>query len=150
MIFFNRTAPHGVLTLFRIVTSEDWNKIMHDCMVLPPFCTRGTDYWKTDCGNFTFALAFFCSFYICVTYIVLNLLVAIIMENFSLFYSNEEDALLSYADIRNFQNTWNMVDLQQRFSLDSIFFHLLILFFLQRNDSSESSSLCAATSQRQT
>jgi hypothetical protein len=27
--------------------------------------------------------------------------VAIIMENFSLFYSNEEDALLSYADIRS-------------------------------------------------
>lgn len=25
------------------------------------------------------------------------------MENFSLFYSSEEDALLSYADIRNFQ-----------------------------------------------
>ena len=46
--------------------------------------------------------------------IVLNLLVAIIMENFSLFYSNEEDALLSYADIRNFQNTWNVVDVNQR------------------------------------
>lgn len=28
---------------------------------------------------------------------------AIIMENFSLFYSSEEDALLSYADIRNYQ-----------------------------------------------
>ena len=40
--------------------------------------------------------------------------VAIIMENFSLFYSNEEDALLSYADIRNFQNTWNVVDVNQR------------------------------------
>ena len=39
---------------------------------------------------------------------------AIIMENFSLFYSNEEDALLSYADIRNFQNTWNIVDIHQR------------------------------------
>lgn len=39
---------------------------------------------------------------------------AIIMENFSLFYSNEEDALLSYADIRNFQNTWNIVDSNQR------------------------------------
>ena len=36
------------------------------------------------------------------------------MENFSLFYSNEEDALLSYADIRNFQNTWNVVDVNQR------------------------------------
>ena len=37
---------------------------------------------------------------------------AIIMENFSLFYSNEEDALLSYNDIRQFQNTWNMVDIK--------------------------------------
>lgn len=41
-------------------------------------------------------------------------LLAIIMENFSLFYSNEEDALLSYADIRNFQNTWNIVDIHQK------------------------------------
>ena len=40
-------------------------------------------------------------------------MVAIIMENVSLF-SNEEDALLSYADIRNLQNTWNIVDIHQR------------------------------------
>lgn len=44
----------------------------------------------------------------------LILFTAIIMENFSLFYSNEEDALLSYADIRNFQNTWNVVDVHQK------------------------------------
>lgn len=42
------------------------------------------------------------------------LITAIIMENFSLFYSNEEDALMSYADIRNFQNTWNIVDVHQK------------------------------------
>ncbi|VDO99098.1 unnamed protein product [Soboliphyme baturini] len=36
------------------------------------------------------------------------------MENFSLFYSSEEDALLSYADIRNFQNVWNIVDTEQK------------------------------------
>ena len=111
-----RTAPNGIITLFRIVTGEDWNKIMHDCMVSPPFCTIEPEhnYWETDCGSFSFSLVYFCSFYVIITYIVLNLLVAIIMENFSLFYSNEEDALLSYADIRNFQNTWNMVDTQQR------------------------------------
>ncbi|RWS10179.1 sodium leak channel non-selective protein-like protein [Dinothrombium tinctorium] len=109
-----RTGPQGIITLFRIVTGEDWNKIMHDCMVSPPYCTPGNNYWETDCGNFTFSLIYFCSFYVIITYIVLNLLVAIIMENFSLFYSNEEDALLSYADIRNFQNTWNLVDTQQR------------------------------------
>ncbi|XP_075155778.1 sodium leak channel non-selective protein na isoform X2 [Haematobia irritans] len=104
----------GVAMLFRIVTGEDWNKIMHDCMVQPPYCTPGKNYWETDCGNFTASLIYFCTFYVIITYIVLNLLVAIIMENFSLFYSNEEDALLSYADIRNFQNTWNIVDIHQR------------------------------------
>lgn len=36
------------------------------------------------------------------------------MENFSLFYSSEEDALLSYADIRNFQAIWNIVDTDQK------------------------------------
>ncbi|XP_026282051.1 sodium leak channel NALCN isoform X2 [Frankliniella occidentalis] len=104
----------GVAMLFRIVTGEDWNKIMHDCMVSPPYCTPADNYWETDCGNFKASLIYFCSFYVIITYIVLNLLVAIIMENFSLFYSNEEDALLSYADIRNFQNTWNIVDIHQR------------------------------------
>ncbi|KOB79544.1 Voltage-gated ion channel [Operophtera brumata] len=153
----NFNSPiHSVAMLFRIVTGEDWNKIMHDCMVAPPYCTPADNYWETDCGNFTASLAYFCTFYVIITYIVLNLLVddcmvappyctpadnywetdcgnftaslayfctfyvivtyvvlnllvAIIMENFSLFYSNEEDALLSYADIRNFQNTWNIV-----------------------------------------
>ncbi|XP_050511308.1 sodium leak channel NALCN isoform X1 [Diabrotica virgifera virgifera] len=104
----------GVAMLFRIVTGEDWNKIMHDCMIQPPFCTPADNYWQTDCGNFYGSLIYFCTFYVIITYIVLNLLVAIIMENFSLFYSNEEDALLSYADIRNFQNTWNVVDIHQR------------------------------------
>lgn len=46
--------------------------------------------------------------------IIIYFFAAIIMENFSLFYSNEEDALLSYADIRNFQNTWNVVDVHQK------------------------------------
>jgi len=36
------------------------------------------------------------------------------MENFSLFYSNEEDALLSYNDIRQFQTTWNMVNINRK------------------------------------
>ncbi|GBP70250.1 Sodium leak channel non-selective protein [Eumeta japonica] len=111
----NFNSPiHSVAMLFRIVTGEDWNKIMHDCMAAPPYCTPADNYWETDCGNFTASLAYFCTFYVIITYIVLNLLVAIIMENFSLFYSNEEDALLSYADIRNFQNTWNIVDVHQK------------------------------------
>ncbi|CAF1039990.1 unnamed protein product, partial [Didymodactylos carnosus] len=109
-----KNVPNAIVLLMRIVTGEDWNKIMHDCMVVPPRCTRGSNYWESDCGNFTASILYFCSFYIIITYIVLNLLVAIIMENFSLFYSNEEDALLSYNDIRHFQTVWNMVDVSRK------------------------------------
>lgn len=65
----------GVAMLFRIVTGEDWNKIMHDCMIQPPYCTPAANYWQTDCGNFTGSLIYFCTFYVIITYIVLNLLV---------------------------------------------------------------------------
>lgn len=72
----NFNSPiHSVAMLFRIVTGEDWNKIMHDCMVAPPYCTPADNYWETDCGNFTASLAYFCTFYVIITYIVLNLLV---------------------------------------------------------------------------
>ncbi|XP_071805177.1 sodium leak channel NALCN-like isoform X5 [Asterias amurensis] len=108
-------VPNAIAVLFRIVTGEDWNKIMHDCMISPPYCSRvGDNYWETDCGNVTASLLYFGSFYVIIAYIFLNLLVGIIMENFSLFYSNEEDALLSYADIKNFQITWNTVDVGRK------------------------------------
>uniref|UniRef100_A0A915EEL3 Sodium leak channel NALCN n=1 Tax=Ditylenchus dipsaci TaxID=166011 RepID=A0A915EEL3_9BILA len=111
-----RSGSEALVVLFRSVTGEDWNDIMHDSSRSAPFCywRPGMNYWETDCGNYYGALIYFCSFYLIITYIVRNLLVAIIMENFSLFYSSEEDALLSYADIRNFQLVWNMVDVEQK------------------------------------
>jgi len=45
------------------------------------------------------------------------------MENFSLFYSNEEDALLSYSDIRQFQATWNMVDINRKVHVCSYYYY---------------------------
>lgn len=67
--------------LFRIVTGEDWNKIMHDCMIQPPYCTPANNYWESDCGNFIASLIYFCSFYVIITYIVLNLLVGKMWKN---------------------------------------------------------------------
>ncbi|VDQ17114.1 unnamed protein product [Trichobilharzia regenti] len=39
------------------------------------------------------------------------------MENFSLFYSNDEDAIMSYNDIRNFQLAWNIIDVNRKVSI---------------------------------
>ncbi|CAK8687994.1 unnamed protein product [Clavelina lepadiformis] len=112
------TVPLAVTVLFRIVTGEDWNKIMHDCMILPPRCTPAEHYWETDCGNVLAARMYFCSFYIIIAYIMLNLLVAIIVENFSLFYTMDEDILLSYNDLHMFQVTWNMIDVKRKGTID--------------------------------
>lgn len=76
------TPITGVAMLFRIVTGEDWNKIMHDCMIQPPFCTPGPNFWETDCGNFSASLIYFCTFYVIITYIVLNLLVGKLLGTF--------------------------------------------------------------------
>uniref|UniRef100_A0A095AKA0 Sodium leak channel non-selective protein n=1 Tax=Schistosoma haematobium TaxID=6185 RepID=A0A095AKA0_SCHHA len=44
----------------------------------------------------------------------LFIIMTIIMENFSLFYSNDEDAIMSYNDIRNFQLAWNIIDVNRK------------------------------------
>ena len=50
------------MTVCRIVTGEDWNRVLHDSMLSPPYCTRprNASYWETDCGNFVAAIVFFC------------------------------------------------------------------------------------------
>ena len=108
------TSLNAMILLFRITTGEDWNKIMHDCMIKPPYCTAAENYWESDCGNETTALVYFISFYVIITFVFLNLFIAVIIENFSLFYSSDEDSLISNTDLRDFQLTWNLVDKYRR------------------------------------
>ena len=103
----------AMIMLFRITTGEDWNKVMQDCRIQEPYCTEPTEwenYWQTDCGSQVGALCYFISFYVILTFVLLNLLIAVIIENFSLFYSSEEDAALSHQDVYQYQLTWNLVD----------------------------------------
>ncbi|VDM31031.1 unnamed protein product [Hydatigera taeniaeformis] len=119
-------AFRAIILLSRIVTGEDWNKIMHDCMIQPPFCIVKETFWETNCGNAQASLAYFCSFYVIITYVMLNVLVAIIMENFSLFYSNDEDAIMSYNDIRNFQQAWNIIDVNRKGMVKAYYVRFLL------------------------
>ncbi|XP_028403824.1 sodium leak channel non-selective protein-like [Dendronephthya gigantea] len=104
---------NAMIMLFRITTGEDWNKVRQDCGIQEPYCTEATEsenYWKSDCGTYVGSLCYFISFYVTLTFVLLNLLIAVIIENFSLFYSSEEDAALSHQDLYQYQLTWNLVD----------------------------------------
>ena len=65
-------------TGFTVLKSDDLAHNVHIFFqVAKPFCTKDPDdnFWETDCGNFTMSLLYFCSFYVLITYIILNLLV---------------------------------------------------------------------------
>ena len=48
----------------------------HPLQISEPECSRiGDNYWDTDCGNSTASIIYFCSFYVLIAYIVINLLV---------------------------------------------------------------------------
>lgn len=60
------TFYRSCITLFRFSTGESWNAIMHDCM-------DQTTAW---------AFLYFCSFQLVGSYLILNLLVAIVISRF--------------------------------------------------------------------
>ncbi|EDO45174.1 predicted protein, partial [Nematostella vectensis] len=130
------TSFNAMILLFRVTTGEDWNKIMHDCMVGEPYCTPEENFWESDCGNYTASLIYFITFYIVVSFILLNVFVAVIIENFSLFYASDEDSLLSNTDLRDFQMAWNLVD-KGRKGVMSVpqakLFMRVYIFFKQNN-----------------
>jgi len=100
----------AMLLLFRFLTGENWNLIMLDCMVEPPHCTPyKTDlagfFLPDDCGSEWLALLYFISFYCISTYTVINLLVAIIVDNFGFCY-NLEQAEVSRDVLANFNEVW--------------------------------------------
>ena len=67
-----------MLLLLQCLTGDGWSTLMDDCLVAPPFC----DPAKGECGSWI-AVPFFCSFQVGGSFVILNLLVAVILENFS-------------------------------------------------------------------
>jgi len=106
------TSWSALLLTFRITTGEDWNQIMHDASITAPYCRvkPALNYWESNCGNRVAALVFFHSYYVIITYIFLNLFIAVVIENFSIFYSTDDYPILSAQDITHYQEKWNFVD----------------------------------------
>ena len=48
-----------------------------------------------------------------ITYILLNVLIGVVIDNFSTFYLSANDPIMSEADIGIFQGGWNVVDIDR-------------------------------------
>lgn len=92
----------SLLTMIRISTSEDWNSIMRTLM-------NTSNCSGNECGNPWIAVPFFISFIIICTYVIMNLFIAVILDNFENQMKFEESALNS-SDLSRFTEIWSEMD----------------------------------------
>lgn len=106
--------------MFRMVTLEDWNKVMHDCMVRPPFCDPSLD----NCGTEAAPL-FFVLYVVLAVYILSNLLTVSVLDNFNTA-SQMERSELHFNDIQRFLTLWSSRDKNASLLLDTRHFLFLV------------------------
>ena len=70
---------NAMLLLLRISTGEAWQSIMAGIQISPPHC----DTQLGECGETVAAKIYFCSYTMAGMYILLNLFIAVILDNFS-------------------------------------------------------------------
>jgi hypothetical protein len=87
------TFGSAYITLIRSMTGENYNGLMHDLMVQPPFCIP-----NLNCGSVWFSVIFFVSFYTITAFMVLNILTAVVMEAYD--GCSEESDQSSYFAIQ--------------------------------------------------
>ena len=101
------TFASACLTLFQCLTGDGWSEVMADCMVNEE---RGCDpeASPSDCGT-PLALPYFISFMVVGSFVFLNIVIAVILDNFTAL-GNENPDLVSAADIADFTEAWQRYD----------------------------------------
>ncbi|XP_072402636.1 muscle calcium channel subunit alpha-1 isoform X6 [Diabrotica undecimpunctata] len=98
----------AVLVLFRSATGESWQEIMMDCADTPAAkCHSNLKKVVTSCGSVV-AYPFFISFYVLCSFLIINLFVAVIMDNFD--YLTRDWSILGPHHLDEFIRLWSEYD----------------------------------------
>uniref|UniRef100_A0AAQ4R6T1 Sodium channel protein n=1 Tax=Gasterosteus aculeatus aculeatus TaxID=481459 RepID=A0AAQ4R6T1_GASAC len=107
------TFGNSMIILFMITTSAGWDGLLLPILNYPPDCdptleNPGTNV-KGDCGNPSVGIFFFVMYIIISFLIVVNMYIAIILENFSVATEESADPL-SEDDFETFYEIWEKFD----------------------------------------
>ncbi|KAM7115270.1 voltage-dependent L-type calcium channel subunit alpha-1C isoform 15-T15 [Molossus nigricans] len=106
-----QTFPQAVLLLFRCATGEAWQDIMLACMpgkkCAPESEPHNSTEGETPCGS-SFAVFYFISFYMLCAFLIINLFVAVIMDNFD--YLTRDWSILGPHHLDEFKRIWAEYD----------------------------------------
>uniref|UniRef100_G3WM56 Voltage-dependent N-type calcium channel subunit alpha n=1 Tax=Sarcophilus harrisii TaxID=9305 RepID=G3WM56_SARHA len=100
-----RTFLQALMLLFRSATGEAWHEIMLSCLSDRP-CDPETKL-KDECGS-DFAYFYFVSFIFLCSFLMLNLFVAVIMDNFE--YLTRDSSILGPHHLDEFIRVWAEYD----------------------------------------
>ncbi|CAN8004779.1 unnamed protein product [Ixodes pacificus] len=104
-----QTFPQAVLVLFRSATGESWQEIMLSCLnTKEAKCDKSSEEGdQAPCGS-DVALIYFISFYILCSFLIINLFVAVIMDNFD--YLTRDWSILGPHHLDEFVRLWSEYD----------------------------------------
>ncbi|OXB80679.1 UNVERIFIED_CONTAM: hypothetical protein H355_005608, partial [Colinus virginianus] len=101
-----RTFLQALMLLFRSATGEAWHEIMLSCLSSRA-CDPLSGLTKNECGS-DFAYFYFVSFIFLCSFLMLNLFVAVIMDNFE--YLTRDSSILGPHHLDEFVRVWAEYD----------------------------------------
>ena len=111
-----RTFLSSFCVLFRVATAAGWNNVMEGLMIEPPFCDPnkaipggGSGTNQGDCGNKVLAIVYLVSYMFLIVQFIVNMYIAVIMENFN-NAQNQESIGVTEDAIEDFYETWKEYD----------------------------------------
>lgn len=112
-MFNFETFGNSIMCLFMITTSAGWDGLLSPILNNPPDCdpdveNPGTDV-KGNCGNPGVGIVFFCTYIVMSFLVVVNMYIAIILENFNVA-TEESSEPLCEEDFEMFYETWEKFD----------------------------------------
>uniref|UniRef100_A0A8D2LHF5 Sodium channel protein n=1 Tax=Varanus komodoensis TaxID=61221 RepID=A0A8D2LHF5_VARKO len=113
-MFNFQTFGNSMLCLFQITTSAGWDGLLHPMLNSgPPFCDPSlkvpSTFSKGDCGNAAVGIIFFVTYIIICFLIVVNMYIAVILENFNVA-TEESTEPLGEDDFEMFYEVWEKFD----------------------------------------
>ncbi|XP_018341903.1 PREDICTED: muscle calcium channel subunit alpha-1 isoform X4 [Trachymyrmex septentrionalis] len=104
-----QSFPQAVLVLFRSATGEAWQEIMMDCSSQASVkCDSDSDELDKDSCGSDIAFPYFISFYVLCSFLIINLFVAVIMDNFD--YLTRDWSILGPHHLDEFIRLWSEYD----------------------------------------
>ncbi|XP_026067345.1 calcium channel, voltage-dependent, N type, alpha 1B subunit, a isoform X36 [Carassius auratus] len=101
-----RTFLQALMLLFRSATGEAWHEIMLSCLS-ERTCDPSSSIYGKECGS-DFAYFYFVSFIFLCSFLMLNLFVAVIMDNFE--YLTRDSSILGPHHLDEFIRVWAEYD----------------------------------------